>query len=97
MGVYINPQRQTKEQWLEEHALFELMAPPPYDSIQEEECLVCWVHNGPFTAAGIITSENEYHGWLSQQDPRPKRWVIVPKADIIEVMEFDPFVEEEPE
>lgn len=91
MGFYINPPDMSKEDWLDKHAfkmgtpegLANTAGPPEYYP-------VCWVNNGPFTAAVIAYSPQEYEyflsGFLNGTDRRPHRWYVVPRAALLELM-----------
>lgn len=73
MGIYINPSDQTKEEFLEEHSgVVGLPSwPPPVGHV-----LVCLVDNGPFKAAAVAYSEEEFKEF-SHPDGRPKTWFHV--------------------
>lgn len=82
MGYYIDPPRQSKEEFLAIHgtptgAVF------PTDP---ELALVCLVDNGFFTAAAIMFAPREAAYFNDPTDPRPKKWFTVPKAAIAEAM-----------
>ncbi len=47
------------------------------------ENLVCVVENVFFDAAGYTYSEFEMEHFMNPVDNRPKRWFIVPNADIL--------------
>ena len=92
MGMYINPRRGSKEQWLDENAV--PVQPENYGSTRQEQYAalckdgflpVCLVDNGPFTAAGIAYSQGEYEAF-SYEDPRPRKWFIAPAALLQEFM-----------
>jgi len=46
---------------------------------------VCFVDNGPFTAAGIAFDSNELAAFANPSDHRPKLWFIVPIDKLTEV------------
>lgn len=84
MGLYINPEGESKEQWLvkcgvelfDTGRLFEsgqVMEPKHYP--------VCLVYNGFFTAAAICFSQREYEVF-AEPDGRLKRWFLVNEDDL---------------
>lgn len=40
--------------------------------------LVCVVDNGPFEAAAYCDTADEFRRFSDRNDPRPKRWLMVP-------------------
>ena len=53
-----------------------------FKTVPEHTMLVCVVLNGYFDAAAICWGVDEFLAF-SQYDGRPKRWLIVPKEEII--------------
>ena len=45
---------------------------------------VCVIQNGPFDAAVICYNDAEYRDF-KREDGRPKRWLIFPRAKVIEL------------
>lgn len=87
MGIYINPEDRTKEEFLV----------PYFPGIQEpimptddSLALVCWVDNGQFTAAGIVTDQRELDAFTEPDDNRPKLWFVVPKEELYKVSPLKP-------
>lgn len=91
VGYYINPQTQTKEQWLNDHGTLvpygtdiELLVKPA------GTYLVCWVDNGSFTAAGICFDDLERDAFNAGfkpgahfPDQRPHTWFLCTREDLI--------------
>ena len=80
MGYYINPTNETKEEWLNNNGLvvtepeWHLLAtnfPGTQHSPEGRGVLVYLVDNGPFTAAAICFSEQEFNE-LRASDPTPE-------------------------
>jgi len=77
MRCYVNPKNETKEQFLiREGALIS----------QEEARIyvwlitckpVCWMNNGPFTAAAVCYNKKEFEAFSCTDDDRPKQWFLV--------------------
>lgn len=85
MGIYINPENMSKENWLAEHATrgpSEIM--PNIETIPVKHRRVCVVDNGAFTAAGVAFDEDEAAAF-NYFDGRPKFWFIVPDEKLEEV------------
>jgi hypothetical protein len=77
LGYYINPPDMTKEQFLATHG-----RPLGRETISWDnaaELPVCLVDNGPFTAAAIAYSPEEFQAFNRADDYRPKQWFMVPK------------------
>lgn len=75
MGAYINPRDMRKEEWLEKNAV--RVVNLCWAEVKPETLPVCLVDNGPFTAAGIAYSEEEFVSF-HRYDGRPKCWYIAP-------------------
>lgn len=85
MGFYINPDAETwgtKEDWL---TVFGEVVKEPEWPPAPDLVLVCLVDNGPFTAAAICYNEQEFDEFNRDDEPRPRKWYVVPKVDIIQV------------
>jgi hypothetical protein len=82
MGMYINPPDMSKEEWLVRHcaATHSFQAFPPPSTTTHLP--VCWVNNGAFTAAAVGYSPKEVEVFSNPDDPRPKLWFSVPRADL---------------
>ncbi len=79
MGQYINPPDMTKEAWLTQHAT---EVEPVYPLGDVSQSLICLVDNGLFTAAAVVFDEREWREFTDREDPRSKRWFVVPSADL---------------
>lgn len=77
MGAYINPQRESKEEFLEREGF--RVASVKWEDVQKGELPVCLVGNSGFTAAAIAYSERELEEFSNPLDTRPKKWYIVSK------------------
>lgn len=89
MGFYVNPENQTKEAWLILHGQM-VTTPTKVPEDTTTKAYVCWVDNGPFTAAGIAFSDREIEVFsapddMAPDDMRPKNWFEVPKDDLYSV------------
>ena len=94
MGCYINPLGETKEEWLNNHGLevtdpaWDLLAtnfPGLMSHPEGRGMYVCLVDNGPFTAAAICYNEQEFDEFNRDDEPRPRKWYVVGRDDIIDV------------
>lgn len=83
MGAYINPHNCSKEQWLTQFAT----ATDGPCEITETQVPVCWVNNGPFSAAAIGFDQGEISA-LQREDGRPKRWFKVSRTLAREVSDL---------
>jgi len=83
MGCYIHPPTMDKEDWLNEHGIPFLAAPP----ITETHVPVCLVDNGPFTAAAVGFNRDEVEAF-SREDGRPKIWFSISREDARKVSDL---------
>ena len=81
MGCYINPETETKEEFLRRVGT-PLQEAPKWDEIPKGSLAVCWVNNGPFSAAGVAFDERELEAFMVPEDRRPKKWFIVTIEDL---------------
>lgn len=81
MGIYVNPEGETKEDWLAKHGKI-LLGVPKWDDVEEGKLPVCLLDNGPFTAAGVADSPSELDAFSRPDDPRPKTWFMVSIVDL---------------
>ena len=80
MGIYINPENMTKEQWLDKYA-----TPAKnidIDALADDETFLVWVDNGAFTALAVIPDDAELQSFLDPNDRRLKMVWIAKKADV---------------
>lgn len=104
MGFYVNPDKETKEEFLVENGIlvqdWEYGKPLP---VGPNEVLygnifpVVWINNGPFTAAGIAFNEKELKAFMvNPNDFRDKLVWLVPKDKLLPVTEpyFTQYLEE---
>ncbi len=83
MGLYIDPDNMTKEQWLAEHGV-PLNGPPPAHK-DGTRIAICLVFNPMFTAAAVAYSQQELEDFSRPEDFRPKTWYMVEEAKVREV------------
>ena len=74
MGIYINPPKTTKEEFLHSNGVMSLN---PRRDIPEDCIQVCLVDNGGFTAAAVIYDQAELDDFDRFDDSRPKVWFVV--------------------
>mgnify|MGYP001595140630 CR=1 FL=1 len=89
MGLYIDPEQGTKEEWLEKNGI-EFRIAPDWGSINPRIELPVVVVENPdlgFTAAGIAWGRGEYERFTRPGDSRPKRYFMVPVGKLLEVHE----------
>lgn len=86
MGVYLNPKKISKEEWLENKAYAsDINHKLPFDEIIKSGMLpVILVDNGPFTAAGIAYDEREYLYFTADDDPRPRKLYLAFINDLLD-------------
>lgn len=77
MGSYLNPPDMTKEEWLKKNAKQIAEPPKTLTELAEGQALVCWVHNGIFTACAHVYDERELREFSRDDDRRPKAWFTV--------------------
>jgi hypothetical protein len=98
MGIYINPQGMTKEQWLEKNGI---LADEVFLNEITEKTFhknfgsllpICLVDNGPFTAANVGYKIQEIKWWFHKDDLRPKKFYIVCIEDLEKVLDKEQMV-----
>ena len=86
MGIYLNPENETKEQYLKrEGTEFPMNIARKMGFIafvQMGFVPVVWVDNGPFTAVGVTYCQAEFDTFLAPEDPRKRILYLVPIAVI---------------
>lgn len=95
MGLYINPEGQTKEDFLREHGegtAFDTK----FEDIPKGFLAVCLVDNGPFKAAGVCFDEAEFKVFTSPSDVRPRSLYLVKTEEVKKVTgdDFSLYVKE---
>ena len=73
MGIYLNPQHQTKEQWLFDNAINLTSAGiDPHAALlafDQDNWPIVWVENSHFTAAAVAHNQAEYRRLISRNPP----------------------------
>ena len=81
MGLYLEPQM-NKGLWLQQNGRFIVggigHSDIDYNTIAEDDILVCNVDNGFFYAAAVAFSEKEFNEF-DKPDGRNKQWFVVDK------------------
>ena len=75
MGVYINPQKMNKEQWLLENATEVRI--PSMEDVPVDSMIICLIDNGPFKAA-VAYNSREFDEFTRTDDSRPKKFYMAP-------------------
>lgn len=84
MGFYINPEKESKEAFLNREGLEVPKA--DWDKVPKDSIPVVLIDNGMFTAAGIAYDKKEYSVFTNYEgDPRPRKIFIVKKAKLKEI------------
>ena len=83
MSYYINPQANTKEDYLRKHGV-PCSQQEAANGPQDNHWPVCLVFNPAFSAAGICFSQDEYQAFTDPNDKRPKLWFLVHKNKLLE-------------
>jgi hypothetical protein len=89
MGIYINPQDMSKEEWLAKHGDLLAYVPELHTVTKrqvgvQDKLVVCLVDNGWMTAAAIVYSQDELRAFTYEKDLRPKKWYSVAVDDLKE-------------
>jgi hypothetical protein len=84
VGIYINPDDCTKEEWLEKNAVRSIKQ-PEWEALEVDQFPVCLVDNGDFTAAAVGFSSRESDDFNNPRDIRPKKWYIAHLDDLVTV------------
>jgi hypothetical protein len=90
MGLYINPESGTKEEWLEKNALeldrFRNWTAQELWKAAEDHgegfFIVVLVTNPSFSAAGIAYDQRELRDFADPNDHRPKRWFLAHRTNL---------------
>lgn len=82
MGAYVNPPGMSKEKWLAENSI-PVEGELNWAKLASQGYLpVVLVNNGPFTAAAIAYSEQEFKVFTDPNDRRPKKVFICLVEDL---------------
>ena len=77
MGVYINPQGQTKENFLMQHGRRVTSLELDFNTRPADALPCVWVDNGSFTAIIVLYTLREFEYIVNYKDPRPKKYYYV--------------------
>ena len=88
MGFYVNPENETKEEFLARVGK-KLEVAPKWRDVPEGQMLVTLIDNGWMTAAGICYSEGEHRDHTDLNDPRPRTYYLVELNELIKVGDLD--------
>jgi hypothetical protein len=87
MGFYINPEGESKEQWLgREGKMVGRSWCVGWEDFDGDELPIILVDNGPFTAAGVAFDAQERDHFTDPDDPRPKLYFMVRKDKLFTVV-----------
>lgn len=86
MGYYINPEKETKEEFLKREGIeVEKLS---WDEVPEGHLPVVLCYNPLFTAAGIAFSLNELKAFTDPSDTRKKKYYYVEKTKLKDVSDL---------
>ena len=101
MGVYVNPKKGTKEDWLMKNGrrvcvIWNEVTLPDFKSFTEKDELpVILVDNITFTAAGVAFNEQEYKMMTECEiDTRPKILFAAPKKKLKKISNLKDYLKE---
>lgn len=77
MGLYLNLQGMTKEEWLNRHAK-RLDRKPTEHKDEEGNTVAVWVNNIAFTACALAYCQEELEVFTHHSDHREKQYFLVP-------------------
>ena len=94
MAAYINPPKQSKEDWLKENAKSVTVEEAKKHSNYNDNLLVALADNGPFTAAGIAFDEREKKEWLYELEYEHRRitFYTASKTKLLEVSNLQTYL-----
>lgn len=87
MGFYINPPKESKENFLAREGV-RLANVPKWEDIPTDSLPVVLVNNGIFTAAGIAYHPQELEVFTNPTDPRPRKYYAVKIEKLFEVSDL---------
>ncbi len=82
MGYYIETKcAKGKTEYLADRHEAEILPlrPEAFEDVPEDKALICVVDNGPFEAAALCYSREEFIEFADPNDPRPKTWLLMAK------------------
>jgi len=85
MGLYINPEDTSKEEWLETYGFRFATFTEAKEQLIPNHMIVCLVDNGAFTAAAILYNAGEGTEFSCPNDSRAKVFYIVGVQDLLSV------------
>lgn len=89
MGLYLNPRKMSKEQFLLSYGT---KIPQPASWLENAELgLVCLLDNRIFTAAAVMFNVHEFKAFTDVNDHRPRTWYLVPMDRLREEIPEDEF------
>lgn len=85
MGIYVNPLKGSKEDWLNSHKVKWIPAHEFCTHTPGRNGLlgVALVDNGPFTALAVADSLEEAKAFCRPEDSRPKHFFLVKLEDLL--------------
>ena len=97
MGWYINPTDMSKENFIGKYGVngdkADILCIDDYNKVIEQGLMpVIWIHNGPFTAAAIITPREQQsanRAFFDPEDFRPKRYIRLPISELTQFIPED--------
>ena len=82
MGYYIQGPLKGKATYIRaEYGAYEISKPKSFAEVPAGKALICVADNGPFEAACYCYDEREFLAFNVPTDHRPKKWLIMDKAD----------------
>src|SRR5215813_1949835 len=92
MGCYINPQDQTKEEWLKKHAI---VTPEPC-AITQTHIPLCWVDNRHFTALAVGYHPLEVSEMIEGMAGRKHKWYRASREEVRKVSPLENYERHDP-
>lgn len=92
MGCYVNPSRESKEDFLRREGKVIQTMPSSVKEIPTGFMPVCLVNNGAFTAAAVGYSDREIAEFTRRDDRRPRTYYMVPIAKLKEVCDIESYL-----
>lgn len=91
MGFYIEvPQSRGKPQQLADlYGAITVTCPETFADVPEGQALICVVDNGPFEAAALCYSADEFATFKDPSDPRVRRWMLMDQTKAHELAGYN--------